>query len=81
MFVLNFKILSQVVPEKSLTEKSLQTDKQTNILTSLLKKQKLYIPLYTTYTVGIISVPAIASVTLATILETVLNMYSQSEEL
>ena len=36
----NFRILSRVVAEKSLTEKSLQTDKQTQ----LQKKQKLYTP-------------------------------------
>ena len=37
----NFRILTQVVAEKSLTEKSLQTDKHTNIIT---KRQKLYTP-------------------------------------
>ena len=39
MFVPNFKILGQAVPEKSLTKKKL-TDRQT----SLQKKQKLYTP-------------------------------------
>ena len=39
MFVPNFKILSQVVSEKSLTEKKF-TDKQT----SVRKRQKLYTP-------------------------------------
>ena len=49
MFVPNFKILSQVVSEKSLTEKKL-TDTQTNILT---EKAKTIYPLYTSYTGGI----------------------------
>ena len=42
MFVPNLKILSQVVSEKSLTEKKFnrQTDKQT----SVRKRQKLYTP-------------------------------------
>ena len=39
MFVPNFKILSQVVSEKSLTEKKL-----TNMQTYKQKKQKLYTP-------------------------------------
>ena len=42
-FVPNFRALSQVVVEKSLTEKSLQTDKQTNIIT---EKAKTIYPLY-----------------------------------
>ena len=43
-FVLNFRILSQVVAEKSLTEKKVyrQTDRQT----LLQKRQKLYTPIY-----------------------------------
>ena len=45
-FVPNFKILGQVVPEKSLTEKSLQTHKRT-------EKAKPIYPLYTSYTGGI----------------------------
>ena len=49
MFVPNFKILSQVVPEKSLTEKKF-TDTQTNIRT---EKAKTIYPLYTSYTGGI----------------------------
>ena len=49
MFVPNFKILSQVVSEKSLTEKKF-TDRQTNILT---EKAKTIYPLYTSYTGGI----------------------------
>ena len=46
MFVSNFKILSQVVSEKSLTEKKVyrQTDRQTNIHT---EKAKTIYPLYT----------------------------------
>ena len=54
MFVPNFKILSQVVSEKSLTEKKFtdrQTDRQTNIRT---EKAKTIYPLYTSYTGGII---------------------------
>ena len=39
-FVPNFRILSQVVVEKSLTEKSLQTDRQT----MLQKRQKTIYP-------------------------------------
>ena len=53
MFVPNFKILSQVVSEKSLTEKKFtdrQTDRQTNIRT---EKAKTIYPLYTSYTGGI----------------------------
>ena len=49
MFVPNFKILSQVVSEKSLTEKKF-TDTQTNILT---EKAKTIYPLYTSYAGGI----------------------------
>ena len=41
MFVPNFKILSKVVPEKSLTEKKF-TDRQTNILTE--KAKSIYAP-------------------------------------
>ena len=41
-FVPNFRVLSQVVAEKSLTEKSLQTDRQTE----LQKRQKLYTSIY-----------------------------------
>ena len=43
MFVPNFKILSQVVSEKSLTEKKF-TDRQTDKQTSVRKRQKLYTP-------------------------------------
>ena len=51
MIVPNLKILSQVVSEKSLTEKkSLQTDRHTNIRT---EKAKTIYPLYTSYTGGI----------------------------
>ena len=57
MFVPNFKILGQVVAEKSLTEKKFtdrqtdrQTDKHTNIRT---EKAKTIYPLYTSYTGGI----------------------------
>ena len=59
MFVPNFKILGRVVPEKSLMEKKLPTDTQTNIVmekaktiypyirqTLLWKRQKLYIPIF-----------------------------------
>ena len=49
-FVPNFKILCQVVPEKSLTEKSLH--RHTNIVT---EKAKTIYPLYTSYTEGIIN--------------------------
>ena len=49
MFVPNFNILSQVVSEKSLTEKKF-TDRQTNIRT---EKAKTIYPLYTSYTGGI----------------------------
>ena len=58
MFVPNLKILSQVVSEKSLTEKKFtdrQTDKQTNIRT---EKAKTIYPLYTLYTGGINTTPA-----------------------
>ena len=48
MFVPNFKILGQVVAEKSLTEKKVY--KHTNIRTE--KAQTIY-PLYTWYTGGI----------------------------
>ena len=52
-FVPNFKLLTQVVAEKSLMEKSLQTDKpthkQTNIIT---EKAKTIYPLYTSYRGG-----------------------------
>ena len=49
MSVTNFKILSQVVSEKSLTEKKVY--KQTNIVT---EKAKTIYRLYTSYTGGII---------------------------
>ena len=60
-FVPNFRILSQVVAEKSLTKKSLQTDRQTDRQTNkqkdkqplLQKRQKLYTP-YILRTGGII---------------------------
>ena len=48
-FVPNFRILSQVVAEKSLTEKKFtdrQTNRQTNIIT---EKAKTIYPLYTSY--------------------------------
>ena len=49
-FVLNFRILSQVVAEKSLTEKKFtdrQTNKQTNRQTNIItEKAKLYTPIY-----------------------------------
>ena len=47
-FVLNFRILTQAVAEKSLTEKKVyrQTDKPTNIIT---EKAKTIYPLYTSY--------------------------------
>ena len=51
MFVPDFKILSQVVSEKSLTEKKF-TDRHTNIRT---EKAKTIYPLYTSYTGGIIN--------------------------
>ena len=55
MFVPNFKILGQVVAEKSLTEKSLQTDRQADKHTnSITEKAKTIYPLYTSYTGGII---------------------------
>ena len=56
MFVPNFKILGQVVAEKSLTEKkSLQTDRQADKHTnSITEKAKTTYPLYTSYTGGII---------------------------
>ena len=41
-FVPNFRILTQVVAEKSLTEKSLQTNRQTN--KHNYRKGKIYIP-------------------------------------
>ena len=44
-FVPNFKTLSQVVPEKALTEIKL-TDRYTNIVT---EKAKTIYPLYTSY--------------------------------
>ena len=45
-FVPNFRILTQVVAEKSMTEKKVyrQTDRQTNIIT---EKAKTIYPLYT----------------------------------
>ena len=49
MSVPNIKILSQVVSEKSLTEKKF-TDRQTNIVT---EKAKTIYPLYTSYAGGI----------------------------
>ena len=48
MFVPNFKILGQVVPEKSLTEKKVYKHKHTQ------KKQKLYTPYILRNTGGII---------------------------
>ena len=47
-FIPNFRILTQVVAEKSLTEKKVyrQTDSQTNIIT---EKAKTIYPLYTSY--------------------------------
>ena len=63
MFVPNFKILSQVVSEKSLTEKKFtdrQTDRQTNIRT---EKAKTIYPLYTSYTGGITIYPLYTSYT------------------
>ena len=48
MFVPNFKILGQVVAEKSLTKKKVYTHAQT-------EKAKNIYPLYTSYTGGIIS--------------------------
>ena len=54
IFVPDFKILSQVVPEKSLMEKSKkgrQTDRQTN-LTSKHCILPIYIRIYTSYTGG-----------------------------
>ena len=48
MFLPNFKILSQEVPEKTLMEKKF-TDKHTDKLPSLLKRQKLYTPIYFVY--------------------------------
>ena len=56
-FVPNFRILTQVVGEKSLTEKNLtdrQTDRQTDNQTQLQKRQKLYTP-YILRTGGIIT--------------------------
>ena len=44
MFVPNFKILGQVVAEKSLTEKKVYTHTHTHTLTHKRKKQKLYTP-------------------------------------
>ena len=52
MFVPNIKILSQVVSEKSLTEKKVKTHTQTNIRT---EKAKTIYPLYTLYARGIIN--------------------------
>ena len=49
-FVLNFRILTQVVAEKSLTEKkSLQTDKQTKQTNTITEKAKTIYRLYTSY--------------------------------
>ena len=55
-FVPNFRILTQVVAEKSLTEKKFtdrktdrQTDRQTNIITDKAEKAKTIYPLYTSY--------------------------------
>ena len=46
----NFRILTQVDADKSLTEKSLQTDKQTDKQTNIIKeKVKTIYPLYTSY--------------------------------
>ena len=44
-FVPNFRFISQIVAEKSLTEKKF-TDNQTNKQTKLQKRQKLYTPIY-----------------------------------
>ena len=44
----NFRFQSQVVAEKSLTEKKLQTDKQTDKQT-VTEKAKTIHPLYTSY--------------------------------
>ena len=54
MFVPNFKILGQVVSEKSLTEKKF-TDRHTDTQTSAVRteKAKTVYPLYTSYTGGI----------------------------
>ena len=60
-FVPNFRILTQVVAEKSLTEKkSLQTNKQTDKQTYKhnYRKGKNYIPLYTSYQAYITSYQA-----------------------
>ena len=51
MFVPNFKILSAVVPEKSLTKKKVYT--QTHRQTLLRKRRKQYTP-HTSYAGGII---------------------------
>ena len=53
MFVTNFKILGQAVPEKLLTKIKVnrQTDRQRD---SLTEKAKTIYPLYTSYTGGII---------------------------
>ena len=51
MFVPNFKILGAVVPEKSLTEKSLHTDTHTQ--TNIVLKRKNNIPPHTLYARGI----------------------------
>ena len=50
MFVPNFKILGQVVTEKSLTKK---------MFTHTNGKSKNYIPLYTSYTGGITIYPGV----------------------
>ena len=51
MFVPNFKILGKVVPEKSLTKKKVYTHTE---------KAKTIYPLYTSYTVGIITKKKVA---------------------
>ena len=52
-FVPNFRILIQVVAEKSLTEKSLQTDRQTKKqANTITEKAKTIYPLYILCIVG-----------------------------
>ena len=50
MLVPNFKILGAVVPEKSLTEKKLNTHTHIHIV---MEKTKTIYPLYTSYAEGI----------------------------
>ena len=56
MFVPNFKILSVVVPENSLTEKKVNT--HTNPDKHCYGKDENYIPPYTSYAGGIITCSA-----------------------